>query len=610
MKIDEQIDKLISLAGHKHKYQIFLLITMTTLWIHCNFMAVVLPFLEKVPDVEYRKDNETIKGPLTYEICKNYKYNITKVYEYSWVSDYKIECDEVKTGFIGSFTFIGNTSGALLFTLITKLFTHKVNLIFSCIGFMISIALCIIIHNFYVILVLLIFVGTFGNFLCYSSLVLVEESVSPERRSLFGNIVNIGYTFCGIVYVLLFKYILNWKTVFIILIICIFIMMVIILFFIYDSPRQTIHKHEIEKTLEILQGIAKFNGLKKQFDEKILTKEYQDILSLLSTDDDEEIIEEHLPTDTIYDENDTNKLLLLKKKKLQHITAYAFIQYPSIRYKFLILNYCWLTACGIYNGIAVGSKSLPGDIYSNIIILYVAEAFAYFISGILMEIPCLGRKRTIWSGFVITISCCLSLAFINLNETIYFILDLLARFCISANHTIFYTYSLEVYPTPVRSIGFGINAGFGNAGSIISPMFLELLTMDSNFILYAVLCVIAMFLMIFLQETVGKPMKESIDELNEDDSEDNEKNDNRKLTPNDLNENNEKQKLIGENNVKVEEKKEEDNKDEEKTDEEEKKEEEKTDEEEKKEEEKKEEEKKDEEKKDEEEKKEEEKKNN
>ena len=156
--------------------------------------------------------------------------------------------------------------------------------------------------------------------------------------------------------------------------------------------------------------------------------------------------------------------------------------------------------------------------------LYIAEAFAYFISGILMEIKCLGRKRTIWGGFVITISCCLSLAFINLNQTIYFILDLLARFCISANHTIFYTYSLEVYPTPVRTIGFGINAGFGSFASIISPMLLELFNMNTNFIIYAILCVIAMFLMIFLQETVGKPMKESIDELNEEYDDDEQKN--------------------------------------------------------------------------------------
>ena len=573
MKIDEQIDKLISIAGNRNRYQVFLLIIMTILWIHCNFMAVVLPFLEKVPEVTYLKNNETINTSLTYDICKNEKYNITKIYDYSWVSHYKIECDEVKTGLISSFTFIGNTSGALLFTLITKLFTHKQNIIFSSIGFMIAIGLCVLIDHFYFILVLLIFVGTFGNFLCYSSLVLVEESVCHDRRSLYGNIVNIGYTFCGIFYVILFYYIQKWEYVFEILIICIFVMMLIIIFFIYDSPRQTIHKHDMEKTLNILEGIASFNGLKESYYEKLQTDEYQKIKDFLSNEDsneetnETENIENHYDN-LIGDENKKRTLLKKKNKKLQEITASAFIKYPSIRYKFLILNYCWLTACGIYNGISVGSKSLPGNIYRNLVILYIAEAFAYFISGILMEIPCLGRKRTIWGGFIITITCCILLAFVNLNNTIYFILDLLARFCISANHTIFYTYSLEVYPTPVRSIGFGINAGFGNFGSIISPMFLELFNMNTNFVIYGVLCVIAMFLMIFLQETVGKPMKESIDELNEEDEdEEKSKEDIKKIIPIDKHfENDDKRKyynfndeVTNDNNNLIEEKKNEEN---------------------------------------------------
>ena len=43
----------------------------------------------------------------------------------------------------------------------------------------------------------------------------------------------------------------NWETVFIILIICSLIMMLIIIIFIYDSPRQSIHNHDMEKTLNI-----------------------------------------------------------------------------------------------------------------------------------------------------------------------------------------------------------------------------------------------------------------------------------------------------------------------------------------------------------------------
>ena len=130
-----------------------------------------------------------------------------------------------------------------------------------------------------------------------------------------------------------------------------------------------------------------------------------------------------------------------------------------------------------------------------------------------MEIKFLGRKRTIWGGFFITIGCLLILALISIPTLLYFFLDLLSRFCISAVHTIFYTYSLEIYPTPVRTIGFGINATFGQIGGIVFPMLVELFEEYLCFLGYSCLIGVAVFLLFFLKETVGLPMKETIDEL-------------------------------------------------------------------------------------------------
>ena len=92
--------------------------------------------------------------------------------------------------------------------------------------------------------------------------------------------------------------------------------------------------------------------------------------------------------------------------------------------------------------------------------------------------------------------------------------------------------------------------------------------MNTNFVIYGVLCVIAMFLMIFLQETVGKPMKESIDELNEEDEdEEKSKEDIKKIIPIDKHfENDDKRKyynfndeITNDNNNLIEEKKNEEN---------------------------------------------------
>ena len=527
MNMDEKIDKLISLAGNKHKYQIFCLILIFLLWVNCNFMACVLPLLERKPIIDYfdKKEQKNYTDSLSYDLCDKLKNEEIiewnrKVFNYSWISYYEIECNKEKTGLISSFTFVGNMFGALFFAPMTKIVSHKNNVIVSTFGFSLSIFLLIIIKNFYILLGLLVGVGTFGNFLCYSSLVLIEESVSHDRRSLYGNIVNIGYPFCGITYVVLFYFFENWKIVFYILIAFIFFICGLIWIFIYNSPRGAIEKRNKKEILKILNGIAKFNN-KSDYFENIESEEYQNIINEIcgetnENENDEKLIpntsnlNSNLSKDLLNNENENNNN---KNSKMQNITAISLIKYPSIRYKFLILCYSWFTACGIYNGISVASKNLEGNFYLIQIGLFIAESIAYFISGILMEIKILGRKRTIWGGMFITIACLLILALISVPDLLYFFLDLLSRFCISAVHTIFYTYSLEVYPTPVRTIGFGINATFGQIGGIVFPMLVELFPEYLCFIGYSCLITFAVFLLFFLKETVGLPMKETIDEL-------------------------------------------------------------------------------------------------
>lgn len=527
MNMDEKIDKLISLAGNKHKYQIFCLILIFLLWVNCNFMACVLPLLERKPIIDYfdKKEQKNYTESLSYDLCDKLKNEEIiewnrKVFNYSWISYYEIECNKEKTGLISSFTFVGNMFGALFFAPMTKIVSHKNNVIISTFGFSLSIFLLIIIKNFYILLGLLVGVGTFGNFLCYSSLVLIEESVSHDRRSLYGNIVNIGYPFCGITYVVLFYFFENWKIVFYILIAFIFFICGLIWIFIYNSARGAIEKRNKKEILKILNGIAKFNN-KTDYFENIESEEYQNIINEICGESENEKDEKLVPNtsnlnsnlskDLLNNENENNNNN--KSSKMQNITAISLIKYPSIRYKFLILCYCWFTACGIYNGISVASKNLEGNFYLIQIGLFIAESISYFISGILMEIKILGRKRTIWGGMFITIACLLILALISVPNLLYFFLDLLSRFCISAVHTIFYTYSLEVYPTPVRTIGFGINATFGQIGGIVFPMLVELFEEYICFIGYSCLIGFAVFLLFFLKETVGLPMKETIDEL-------------------------------------------------------------------------------------------------
>ena len=247
--MDEKIEKVIALAGNNHRYQYFTLVVIVFLWINCNFIAIVIPFLEREPIINYKDKHGKlhINETLTNEICSQVhgKYEIVKKFDYSWVSEYGIECKKIDVGLLGSFAFIGNTAGGLVFSFINKLISHKKILILSSIGFCIAVFLCTIIKSyeyFYYLLLCEAFIGMFGNCLCYSSLVIAQEIVSNEKRSLFSSIINVGYSLCGILYSIAFYFVQDWRLVFYILDGASFLTLILIWAFIYDSPRGYINK--------------------------------------------------------------------------------------------------------------------------------------------------------------------------------------------------------------------------------------------------------------------------------------------------------------------------------------------------------------------------------
>ncbi len=91
-----------------------------------NFLAPVLPYLEREPIISYTDENGIIQEtPLTFDICKK-NYKIKERFNYSWISEFNIECDQFMIGLIGVFTFIGNTLGGVAFAFVSKFLSHKI----------------------------------------------------------------------------------------------------------------------------------------------------------------------------------------------------------------------------------------------------------------------------------------------------------------------------------------------------------------------------------------------------------------------------------------------------------------------------------------------------
>ena len=299
--MDEKIEKVIALAGNQNRYQYFTLIVIVFLWINCNFISIIIPFIEREPLINYKDNDGEIHTnvTLTHEICEEYegKYEIVERFNYSWVSEFGIECKKFEVSLVGSFVFIGNTAGGVIFSVINKLISHKKILIISSFIFCISAFLNTLITSFdyfYGALTCLIFLGAFGNCLCYSSLVIAEEIVSSDKRSLFSSIINVGYALCGVLYSLAFYFVLDWRIVYYILIGASLFALFLIWAFIYDSPRGYINKKDFKNTIRILEGIAAFNGKLEEFKESLKQDEFQDIISAIKGEEDVAVKKEDL----------------------------------------------------------------------------------------------------------------------------------------------------------------------------------------------------------------------------------------------------------------------------------------------------------------------------
>ena len=207
-------------------------------------------------------------------------------------------------------------------------------------------------------------------------------------------------------------------------------------------------------------------------------------------------------------------------KNENKINVASLLKYPSFRYKFIILNILWIGSKASFNGVSISSKAFPGNFYVNIIVLFILESISFFITGFLIDIKKLGRKGVLWILYFLVIVSFILLAFINFNTSWNLTLNCIARFGCAGIDAIYYTYTIELYPTQVRSLAFGINATFGSAGSIGAPYLLEFLKNWHFLILLASIFTINAILLIFIPETVGKPMVESIKELDDENNKD------------------------------------------------------------------------------------------
>uniref|UniRef100_A0A4W2D302 Solute carrier family 22 member 5 n=1 Tax=Bos indicus x Bos taurus TaxID=30522 RepID=A0A4W2D302_BOBOX len=249
--------------------------------------------------------------------------------------------------------------------------------------------------------------------------------------------------------------------------------------FIPESPRWLISQGRFQEAEVIIRRAAKTNGI--------------------------------IAPSTIFD---SSELQDLSSKKQQSHSILDLIRTRNIRMITVMSIILWLTISVGYFGLSLDTPNLHGDVYLNCFLSAVVEVPAYVLAWLLLRH--LPRRYSMATALFLGGSVLLFVQLVP-PELYYLatVLVMVGKFGVTAAFSMVYVYTAELYPTVVRNMGVGVSSTASRLGSILSPYFVYLGAYDRflPYILMGSLTILTAILTLFLPETFGTPLPDTIDQM-------------------------------------------------------------------------------------------------
>ena len=184
----------------------------------------------------------------------------------------------------------------------------------------------------------------------------------------------------------------------------------------------------------------------------------------------------------------------------------------------LSIGCIWFALAVVAYTLLLGSSNLGGNIYQS----YAYSALAEFIPAVTSPYWSnrFGRKKTLLGSLSLAgvLVGCMALVPRSLSFKYYIDVGLMVAakwFCITAFGVV-YTWTFELFPTPLRSQGMSVCIIFERVGIFCVPFITKLLQSVSYklpFILMCVLGLISSLIGLVLPETYDKPTREKYEDF-------------------------------------------------------------------------------------------------
>ena len=166
----------------------------------------------------------------------------------------------------------------------------------------------------------------------------------------------------------------------------------------------------------------------------------------------------------------------------------------------------WMAGDVSNYGIQYGLSHLNGTLYTNGLMLGLADFLAQIVSGFLSNFW--GRKPTILMFWVLAAIGCLAYESVAFSQTISYICVLLGRMGSNGAFFLMFLITSESFPTAYRGTMYGVSNTFARVGGILAPMIPSIVPHFMYF--EGAVAVAGLLLSLGLIETKNQSMEERI----------------------------------------------------------------------------------------------------
>ncbi|XP_070569339.1 organic cation transporter protein-like [Ptychodera flava] len=415
----------------------------------------------------------------------------TSQYKNTVIQQFDLVCDNINLKAMATSIFIiGILFGSFIFGLIIDGCGRKRGLMIGITMMTIHGVITAFSPSLLVFMVTRFFVGsaTFGAYL--SGFLLVFEFVGPSKRAKASLIYCMLF---GVGYLLLapFAYFFrNWR------ILQMVISVPTILFLSYwcvipESPRWLISHGRNDEAEKIIRKCVRINKV---------------------------LIHENPPNQSSDPLGETEDGKKNTKPKCRCRCAFLDLcRLANMRKKIIILCYVWVVNTLLYYGLPFSISTLGKNDYSNCVISGILEISAYFLCIFIIDVSFLGRRWSIFNAMAIAGVTCACAGFVpRCGDPVWLgtVLACISKFFITCSFAMVYIFTAELMPTPARSVGVGTCSLVARIVGMFAPHLLLMSELWINLpaVFFGVASIIAGVLVLFLPETEGEDLQETMEE--------------------------------------------------------------------------------------------------